>query len=402
MAGKEILFISGSIGLGHVLRDLAIAVELRRQIPGVRISWLAASPASDRLEEAGERLLPEAAKLVEDSAAAEDAAKNGFRLNLLKYLSSAMPAWKQNVRAFSQVLGRCGFDLIVADEAYEIAMALRKGQVSTDAHFIMIYDFFGNVSMSSNPLEMCMTYLWNRQWAKVRRDDTGKRFTQLFIGEPEDVPDRRLGFLLPNAREAARQACEFVGYILPFEPQRYSNPSQVKAELGYGPEPLVICAVGGTAVGGELLELCGRAYGIMKGQTPDLRMLCVCGPRLAGEALRLPEGLEVRGYVPELYKHLAASDLAIVQAGGTTTLELTALRRPFIYFPLEGHFEQQVHVSGRLERHGAGVRMNFRETTPEGLAKRAASLLGKEVEPSSIPIDGARRAAEIAASALPA
>ncbi len=402
MAGEKILFISGSIGLGHVLRDLAIAVELRRQIPGVEISWLAASPASDRLEEAEERLLPEAARFVEDSAAAEDAAKDGFRLNLLKYLSSAMPAWKQNVRAFSQVLERSEFDLIVADEAYEIAMALRKGQVSTEAHFVMIYDFFGNVSMSSNPLEKLMTYLWNRQWAKVRRDETGKHFTQLFIGEPEDVPDRRLGFLLPNARKTARQVCEFVGYILPFDPQQYSNPSQVKSELGYGPEPLVICAVGGTSVGGELLELCGRAYGIMQGRTPDLRMLCICGPRLVSETLRLPEGLEVRGYVPELYKHLAAGDLAIVQAGGTTTLELTALRRPFIYFPLEGHFEQQVHVSGRLERHRAGVRMNFRETTPEVLAKRAASLLGKAVAPSSIEIDGARRAAEIIASALAA
>ncbi len=400
MAGKEILFISGSIGLGHVLRDLAIAVELRRQIPGVRISWLAASPASDRLEEAGERLLPEAARFVEDSAAAEDAAKEGFRLNLLKYLSSAMPAWKQNVRAFSQVLGRCEFDLIVADEAYEIAMALRKGQVSTDAHFIMIYDFFGNVSMSSNPVEMLMTYLWNRQWAKVRRDETGKQFTQLFIGEPEDVPDRRLGFLLPNARETARRACEFVGYVLPFQPEQYADPSKAKRELGYGAGPLVICAVGGTSVGGELLELCGEAQGMMKREIADLHMLCVCGPRLAAEELKLPQGIEVRGYVPDLYKHLAASDLAIVQGGGTTTLELTALGRPFIYFPLESHFEQQVHVSGRLERHHAGVRMDFRETTPDDLAEKAVSLLGKPIAPSSIPVDGAKKTAEIIASRL--
>lgn len=400
MAGKRILFISGSIGLGHVLRDLAIAAELRRQIPKLEIFWLAAAPASTMLEEAGESLLPEAAMFGDDSAAAEGAAREGFRLNLLRYLSSAVSSWKTNVRAFERALDRCEFDLIVADEAYEIAMALRKGQVTTRAHFVMIYDFFGNVSMSSNPLEILMTYLWNRQWAKVRPAEPGQGLRQLFIGEPEDVPDRKLGFLLPKARDVACRACEFVGYIVPFDPEDYPDPSQVKKELGYSHDPLVICAVGGTSVGGELLELCGRAYEIMKKQTPDLRMLCVCGPRLAAAKLRLPEGIEARGYVPELYKHLAASDLAIVQAGGTTTLELTALRRPFIYFPLEGHFEQQVHVSGRLERHRAGVRMSFSETTPADLAERAGSLLGRPASPSSVPVDGARKAAEIIVSQL--
>lgn len=58
--------------------------------------------------------------------------------------------------------------------------------------------------------------------------------------------------------------------------------------------------------------------------------------------------MEVQSYVDRLYEHFAASDLAVVQAGGTTTPELTALRRPFLYFPLEEHFEQQVHVAGRL------------------------------------------------------
>ena len=32
----NVLFVSGSIGLGHVTRDLAIAAELRRQRPDVR------------------------------------------------------------------------------------------------------------------------------------------------------------------------------------------------------------------------------------------------------------------------------------------------------------------------------------------------------------------------------
>lgn len=45
MGSKKVLYISGSIGLGHAARDLAIANELRRQDPGIEIMWLAGDPA---------------------------------------------------------------------------------------------------------------------------------------------------------------------------------------------------------------------------------------------------------------------------------------------------------------------------------------------------------------------
>ena len=64
-------------------------------------------------------------------------------------------------------------------------------------------------------------------------------------------------------------------------------------------------------------------------------------------------------YVPNLYRHLAACDLAVVQGGLTTTMELTASRRPFLYFPLRHHFEQNIHVRHRLDRYGAGRRMDY-------------------------------------------
>lgn len=49
-------------------------------------------------------------------------------------------------------------------------------------------------------------------------------------------------------------------------------------------------------------------------------------------------------------------------------MELTALRRPFIYVPLESHFEQQVHVRHRLERHKAGRPLQYHDATPETIA----------------------------------
>jgi len=53
-----------------------------------------------------------------------------------------------------------------------------------------------------------------------------------------------------------------------------------------------------------------------------------------------------RRTAPSAYPtHLAAWDLAIVQSGLTTAMELTANRRPFLYFPLKHHFEQNYYVA---------------------------------------------------------
>jgi len=89
-----------------------------------------------------------------------------------------------------------------------------------------------------------------------------------------------------------------------------------------------------------------------------------------------------------------------VQGGGTTTLELTALRRPFLYFPIEGQFGQQVYVAGQLARHRAGAKMQFSRTSPESLAEMVVANLGKEVDYAAIPTDGAQRAAHLVSELL--
>ncbi len=396
MTTKKVLYVSGSLGLGHVIRDLAIANELRRQNPGIGISWLACHPATRLLTEAGEDLLPEAKLYGNENVPAERAAQEGHRLNILKYPFNARMEWLRNINAFRRATDRQRFDLVIADEAYEIALAVGAKLLRPRAPFVMIYDFFGMDSATGNPVEKLLTYLSNMGWIRGVHDlFRGKRNLALFVGEPEDVPEGRPGFLLPCRRQYAEANFNFVGYVFPFDPAEYANQAEVRAKLGYGEEPLVLCSIGGTSVGKELLELCGRAYPLIKKTIPDLRMVLVCGPRLAPESLDVPREIDVRGYVPALYKHLAACDVAVVQGGGTSTLELTALRRPFLYFPIGGHFEQQVHVAGRVARHGAGVRMSYSAATPAILAEKVISTIGTSVSYPAVSTDGARKAAEL-------
>jgi len=129
-------------------------------------------------------------------------------------------------------------------------------------------------------------------------------------------------------------------------------------------------------------------------------MIVVAGPRIDPASLPSYDGLELRAYVPDLYRHLGACDLAVVQGGLTTSMELTANGRPFLYFPLRHHFEQNFHVHHRLERYGAGRRLDFETATPTAIAEAIAAEIGREVDYRPVETDGAARAAAQIAALL--
>jgi predicted glycosyltransferase len=396
MTGTRVLYISDSIGLGHAARDLAIARELRHQDTGIEIMWLAGDPARRLISDAGETLLPETEAFAHETGVAEKTSGE-FSLNVLRYALRAQGAWKGAVAAFKEVSNQYPYDLLIGDEAYEITMALGNQPELKKKPFVMIYDFVGLDAMGGSPLDRLIAYRFNWFWGGgPRAKPPTQEDLTLFIGEPEDVADEPFGLLLPNRREYARRHYRFVGYAFPFDPADYADKEKVRSELDYDEEsPLIVCAVGGTAVGADLLRLCAASYPHIQKRVEDVRMMLVCGPRIDPASIEVPPGVEVRGYVPRLYEHLAASDVAIVQGGGTTTLELTALRTPFIYFPLEDHFEQNLVVAKRLARHGAGQRLLYSQTTPERLAEAVYWQLGRGANWPPIPTDGARRAAQL-------
>jgi UDP-N-acetylglucosamine:LPS N-acetylglucosamine transferase len=104
--------------------------------------------------------------------------------------------------------------------------------------------------------------------------------------------------------------------------------------------------------------------------------------------------------VPDLHRLLAAADVALVQGGLTTTMELTAAGRPFVYVPLRNHFEQNLHVRHRLEQYGAGRCVPWDEATPERLAGELSALIGVRPDYRPVATDGAARAAALLAELL--
>lgn len=101
-----------------------------------------------------------------------------------------------------------------------------------------------------------------------------------------------------------------------------------------------------------------------------------------------------------LDRHLAACDLALVQGGLTTCMELAAAATPFLYFPLQNHFEQNVQVAHRLDQYGAGRRMDYATATPDSIAQAMIDALSPPVVSRLVETDGARRAAAMLSELL--
>jgi len=77
-------------------------------------------------------------------------------------------------------------------------------------------------------------------------------------------------------------------------------------------------------------------------------------------------------------------------------MELVATGRPFIYFPLRRHWEQQHFVTHRLDHYRAGLRMDYMTTTADDLAntmRRALAEVGTRPGYRKVPRGGAGRAA---------
>jgi UDP-N-acetylglucosamine:LPS N-acetylglucosamine transferase len=175
----------------------------------------------------------------------------------------------------------------------------------------------------------------------------------------------------------------------------------LRAELGYGgDEQVCIVTVGGSGVGEALLQRAVAALPHARERDSRLRMVAVAGPRIDPARIRRQEGLEVLAFVPDLQRHLAACDVAIVQGGLATAMELTANRRPFVYVPLERHYEQLIHVHHRIRRHRAGICVRFADAGPEPLAQAIVEQLQARTDYLPIDASAAERAASLIAELL--
>ncbi len=390
----RVLYLSSPIGLGHARRDLAIARQIRAARPDVDIQWLTQSPVIEFLQRSGEAVHPASAHLVSESAHIENEAGD-HDLHAFQAIRSMDEVMIANFMVFNDLVENEPFDLWVGDEAWDLDHYLHENPNLKRAPFGWLTDFVGWLPMADGgDRETYLTADYNAEmvdhiasWPSVR--DIG-----IFVGDRDDVVDEPLGPDLPTVRAWTEKHFEFSGYVSGFEEGEVPDREELRSRLGYAADEVVcVVSVGGSGVGLPLLHRVVDSIGAAQRHVPELRMVVVTGPRIDPETIRRHPGLDVRGFLPDLHLHHAACDIGIVQGGLTTTMELTAAGRPFLYFPLRHHFEQQIHVRHRLDRHGAGRCMDYEQADPDAIADALVDELRRETHYRPIRPGGALRAA---------
>ncbi len=395
------LYLSSPIGLGHARRDLAITRELRKLHPDLQVDWLSQDPVTRFLKANDERIHPASVRLANESAHIESEAGEHdlHAFQAIRHMDEILIA---NFMIFQEAVEQEAYDLVIADEAWDVDHYWHEHPELKKAQVAWLTDFVGYVPMPEGGThEAFLTTDYNAEMIEHVENHPGVRDRSIFVGNPADIVPHGFGKDLPAMRDWVPQHFDFCGYVLGEHPSGFGVKGELRARLGYAEdEKVCIVTVGGSGVGGTLIRRILAAYPIAKRHIPELRMILVTGPRLDPAQFDLPDGVEARAFVPDLDRHLAACDLALVQGGLTTTMELAAAGTPFLYFPLKNHFEQNFHVAHRLDQYRAGRKMIFDESSPDHIALAMAQELEKPVASCPVEADGAFRAAKMLSELL--
>jgi pimeloyl-ACP methyl ester carboxylesterase/predicted glycosyltransferase len=394
---RRVLYLSSPIGLGHARRDLAVAQELRAQVPGLEVDWLAQDPVTRFLTEHGERVHPASRWLASESAQFEECAGE-HDLNAFQAVRQMDEVLVNNFMVFNDLVERESYDLWTGDEAWDVDYFLHENPDLKRTAYAWLTDFVGWLPMEQDDpgataQEAALTADYNADMLEQIARLPRIRDHSLFVGNPEDVVDETFGPGLPRIRDWVGEHYDFTGYITGFAADEVADREALRRAFGFGEEPVCVVAVGGSGVGGHLLRRAVEAHRLAARRVDGLRTVIVTGPRIDPESVPRAKGLTVKGYVPDLHRLLAAADVAVVQGGLTTTMELAAAGRPFVYVPLRHHFEQNRHVRHRLDNYGAGTCVTWDEASPDRLAEAVVTNLGTHPACKPVESDGAARAA---------
>ncbi|WP_344838841.1 alpha/beta hydrolase [Kribbella ginsengisoli] len=384
---RRALYLSSPIGLGHAKRDLAIAQELRLLRPDLQLDWLAQHPVTRVLQDAGEIVHPASSLLISE-AAHVDFEADDHDLHAFQAIRRMDEILVANFLTFADVVDDRYYDLVIADEAWEVDYFLHENPELKHFGYAWLTDFIGWLPMpDGGPAEAALTADYNAEMLEHRARYPRLRDHSIFVGDPEDIVTTTFGPGLPSIRDWATTNYTFTGYIGATPP----TPAGPRSK-----QPRCVVSVGGSAAGKALLHRVLDAVPMARRLVPGLEFVFVTGPRIDPDDLPPTEGVSIHGYLPDLNQQLAVADLAITQGGLSTCMELTALRIPFIYVPLEHHFEQNFHVRARLERHNAGHHLPYEAASnPQLLAEAIAKQLTQPIDYLAIPTNGATRAANL-------
>lgn len=162
------------------------------------------------------------------------------------------------------------------------------------------------------------------------------------------------------------------------------SKERAKAELGLDPNKPLVLSVWGSLGAGHMNQIVSEMLPLMRGQR-DFNFIHAAGKRYYAElieGLDEPEKLlgdccaDIREYIYDMPRVMAAADLILCRAGASTISELTFLGKPTIFVPspnvTNNHQEKNARV---LENAGGAKLLPEGEFDAQGLLDAIRELL---------------------------
>ena len=191
---KRALFVSSPIGLGHAWRDVAIADELRRQVPGLEIALARAGAGDDgaaraRRDDPSRRAPSWPAR--RRTSTARPASTTCTRFKAMRRMDEILCA---NFMVFDDVVREEQFDLWIGDEAWELDHFLHENPELKTAPYAWLTDFVGFLPMpAGGEREAFLTADYNAEMIEHVERFPSVRDRAIFVGDPDDIVPATFG-----------------------------------------------------------------------------------------------------------------------------------------------------------------------------------------------------------------
>ena len=306
----------------------------RRLHPDLEIDWLAQHPVTTVLETRGERIHPLSAELASESPHITSESSE-HDLNAFQAIRRDGRDPGRELHVFHDAVEDGDYDLVIGDEAWDVDHFLHENPELKRTAFAWMTDFVGWLPMpTGGDREAYLTADYNAEMIEhvervPERCATGRSSSatpttsspRLRPGSARhpDWTERQLR--VQRVRDRVRPA-----------PLIERPRGAAATTSGIAPdERVVIVTVGGSGVGEALLRRVVDAYTSPRRRCHRPRMIAVAGRGSIPPCSRLGRPRRRSGYVPACTGIWLRATSRFVQGGLTTTMELVAGRRPFLY-----------------------------------------------------------------------
>jgi predicted glycosyltransferase len=218
------------------------------------------------------------------------------------------------------------------------------------------------------------------QWEKSGYHEAIRaHYDQVAVVGTEEVFDAVKEYRFP---ETTADRVRYCGYIKRPAPAR--SRDQVRAELGFGNEPMVLVTAGGGADGYAMMQTYLQGLAARPPGRP-FRTLLISGPEMSPvqrkEIFALAErcrGVTVQEFSSDMIGCMNAADLVISMGGYNTVCELLTLRKKAIIVPRVRPVQEQWIRAERMEAMGLLRALHPDGLSPESLIAAVDEELGRD------------------------